>query len=311
MKALRLITIAVLVGITISPYAFGTNVAITSFSGNGILTWTSGLSNAAYRVEWAPSLSASWTDSWQNLVGIQTTALTCSVAVPMFYRVVGQQPPLYSFTDYCPTDPNIHRKKVFESTNFVSLTGDIGTNEITGFKKVPYTSGTIVGVSNQWGFFYVYNDGASVRILGVSDRFISTDTNLTAHPACWRFSSVYDGMIVSQSFYIVKEDLSESEQEDTQAMLIEIQNVTVPAGKYSNSVIFWCLDLKRSFASLDFHGKETEMGLALPTGSETKGYAVTDFEIYGRDTGIIAQGDIEADNGYLNDLTRLRSVLSP
>lgn len=308
MNTSRLINLASMIGFTILPHAFGTNVVITSFSGNGILTWTSSLSNAAYRVEWAPSLSATWTDSWQNLVGIQIATPTCSVPVPMFYRVIAQHPPSYSFSDYFPTDPNIFRKKVFEGTNFVSFASGFITNEIVGFKKVPYLSGTIVGVIDQSQMYY-YNDGFSFRLLGQAGSSVSIDTNLTAHPACWKFSTVYDGMIVSQCFYMVKEDLSEAQQ-ITQHLLTEIQNVTVPAGVYSNAIIHWYLDLNKLFTSMDFHGKETEMGLLLPTGDKTEGYAVTAFEIYGRDTGKIAEGDIDATYGSLKHLIRLRSVLS-
>jgi hypothetical protein len=229
----------------------------------------------------------------------------------MFYRIVAKQPRTYYFPDYLPTDPNIHRKKVFQETNFLSSSSILVTNEIAGFKKARYVSGTIVGVMDIDPGWYYYNSGASARFLGAEGWFASTDTNLTAHPSCWSFSQVYDGMIVSQSYYAVKEDLSEFVGPDTQNILIDVQNVTLPAGTYSNSVIFWYLDLGKPYTTLDFHGKESELGIILPSGSETEGYSVTDFEIYGRNAGLVAGGDIEAISGNLNSLRRLQSVVSP
>lgn len=63
-------------------------VAITSFSGNGILTWTNAQTPSVCHVEWAPSLTSRWSCSWDSLSGILVTNPSCSVAVPMFYRVV-------------------------------------------------------------------------------------------------------------------------------------------------------------------------------------------------------------------------------
>jgi hypothetical protein len=311
MKTQRIMAILGMAGIMALPRAHGTNIVITSFGANGAVTWTTALTNASYGVQWAPNLSApGWTDSWQSLVGILPTGATYTASVPMFYRVVAQQPRLYHLPDWYPADPNVYSRPVFEITNFADSSTSVFTNEITGFRKVPYKSGTIVGVTNLMGDIF-YNDGATLKMLGSGDWFYSTDTNLTAPPAGASVGQVYDGMIVIDSGYGVKEDLSEYEQVNERS-LIEVQTVTVPAGTYSNAIIFWSLDVDKPFTPLDFHGLETEMGITLPTSSKTEGYSVTEFRMYGYRTGLIALGDIQAISGVLtNELGRLKGILPP
>jgi len=232
-----------------------------------------------------------------------------TVKVPMFYRVVGTEPPLFSFPKYFPTDPNVHQRKIFESTNFVASSSVVMTNEILGFKSVPYTSGSIVGVTNSEGWIY-YNSGTEVMMLGFDDAILSTDTNLAAHPDCWSFGAVYDEMTISQSFHIVSEDLSWSESNE-QKIFVQIDDVTIPSGIYSNAIIFWHLDLDKPYASLNFHGEDVIMGIELPDSEQTGGYSVTDFEIYAQTIGTIVAGDVEGISGNLNDIKKLQEVLDP
>jgi formylglycine-generating enzyme required for sulfatase activity len=68
--------------------AFGQAPVITSFQGNGTLTWTNSLTNVSYRVEWASSLDGRWRQSWQSLSSVESlTNRVFRVPVPMFYRV--------------------------------------------------------------------------------------------------------------------------------------------------------------------------------------------------------------------------------
>ncbi|HNX36267.1 MAG TPA: MBL fold metallo-hydrolase [Kiritimatiellia bacterium] len=67
---------------------------ITSFQGDGTLTWNdpgaTGTNN--YAVEWASSLNGNWS-SWQDAAGrLSGLGASGSVAVPMFYRVVATDP---------------------------------------------------------------------------------------------------------------------------------------------------------------------------------------------------------------------------
>jgi len=64
---------------------------ITALSGNGTLSWTNGLTNGAYEVQWSSSLTTggAWTNDWSQLRGIQGTQSLFTIPVPMFYRVKG------------------------------------------------------------------------------------------------------------------------------------------------------------------------------------------------------------------------------
>ena len=68
-----------------------TNVVITSFHGNGQLTWINSDTNLFYRIEWAPSLgdTSLWNASYSALLDLQSPNATVTAPVPMFYRVVG------------------------------------------------------------------------------------------------------------------------------------------------------------------------------------------------------------------------------
>jgi len=77
--------------------SMGQAPVITSFQGNGQLSWTNTVnSNALYRVEWAAQAGGPWYRTFANigsLDGLNATGFT--VAVPMFYRVImaTNQPP--------------------------------------------------------------------------------------------------------------------------------------------------------------------------------------------------------------------------
>ena len=68
---------------------------ITAFPGDGTLSWTNGLANGAYEVQWSSSLTdgGTWTNDWSQLRGIQGTQSVFTIPVPMFYRVKGTSYP--------------------------------------------------------------------------------------------------------------------------------------------------------------------------------------------------------------------------
>lgn len=71
-----------------------TNMVITSFEGNGQLTFTQMEDATEYTVEWASSLDGQWTNTWEHLTHIPTNQTpNITVAVPMFYRVVAAVQP--------------------------------------------------------------------------------------------------------------------------------------------------------------------------------------------------------------------------
>jgi hypothetical protein len=60
---------------------------ITSFHGNGALTWTNEPGGGLFSVEWASSLTGTWFDTWSDLRYVPVTGTTATVQVPIFYRV--------------------------------------------------------------------------------------------------------------------------------------------------------------------------------------------------------------------------------
>ena len=66
-----------------------TNLVISGFSPNGLLTWSNVVPNSTCGVEWASSPAGPWTSTWEHLNEIPTgTNSQLSAYVPMFYRVV-------------------------------------------------------------------------------------------------------------------------------------------------------------------------------------------------------------------------------
>jgi hypothetical protein len=222
------------------------------------------------------------------------------------------------FPDYMPLDPNEHGIKTFEW-----VYGRAGTysSEIGGCETVPYTSGPIAGVEieNCWGLHTALfsNDGTSVKLLGlgnwflwpdsdVCEWFVSTYPDMRDHPSCWSFGQLRDGALIDQgTWYLVAKDAPDWEREADQLLLIGIQDVTVPAGTYADSVVMWWLDASYPFAPLAFHKEESNLGLTLPSRVDTDGYAVTDFEVYAPGVGLIAHGGVDAATGDLADLAVL------
>lgn len=212
------------------------------------------------------------------------------------------------FADYMPLDPNEYGIKTFEWV--YGKEGEY-TSRIGGAETVPYLSGPITGVQiiEDNNTLVGTNDGLIVSFLASSEWILSTDPNLTAHPPAWSFAGLHDDMIIDQGvWYLVKKDMSEWQAVDSQQLLIDIQDVTVPQSHCNNAVIFWYLDTAYSFAPLDFHGKESDLGIILPSSSQAAGYSVTGFDIFAVNTGLIAQGDIDAATGSLNDLAVLKQV---
>ena len=64
------------------------DLVITGFDSGGELRWSHSATSGSYAVEWASSLTGSWSRSWMPLVGMTATGTEHSALVPMAYRVV-------------------------------------------------------------------------------------------------------------------------------------------------------------------------------------------------------------------------------
>ncbi|MBI5017194.1 MAG: hypothetical protein HZB55_17145 [Deltaproteobacteria bacterium] len=217
-----------------------------------------------------------------------------------------------NFADYVPVTPETLCEKTFEWT--LGGTGQV-LEVMNGPGSVPYTSGALAGVwvsSPIGGEDLVSNDGSVVRPLGMLDPwegvyYFSGDCALTSPPAGLSLGTLRDGMLTRWPVSYVTPDLSRCGG-TTDSVLVSIQDVRLRQGTYENAVVFWSLDLKKPFRTLNFAGKEMELGIRLPTAQETRGAAVTEFEIFGEGRGLIAEGDLEASTGQLIELVELTSV---
>lgn len=90
-----------------------TNLVISSFGGNGRLSWSNVQDTTQYSVEWASSLNGVWTNSWSMLSAIPATGSVYTVDVPMFYRLVA----------VTATKLLLHCDGTNGSTNFFDSTG--------------------------------------------------------------------------------------------------------------------------------------------------------------------------------------------
>ncbi len=247
-------------------------------------------------------------------IKLKTCDFLRSLAIAFIITLWTTQAHAIQFPDYFPLDPVGYGVRTYEWT--FGPSGQY-TSEITGTETVPYICGEISGVkiTNTMGVetAIVYNDGINVKFLGaesgVEKYYASTDPCLTCHPSVWSFSTLEDGIVIDQGvYYWVKSDLSAWEMENDQMILIDIQDVTVLHSTYKDAVIWWYLDTDKPFTPLNFYGKESDLGITLPTTSDTAGYSVTDVEIYVFEIGLIAEGGISASTGSLNDLSELKEI---
>ena len=109
--------------------SWAADLAITSFTADGSLTWTNSVSNATYRVEWAGTAQGPWQrfDALTNLSSITATSHVVTVQVPMYYRVAWLDAPPHAGT---------YRYSAAEDGGGLVITGRITlsaqTNPLTG-----------------------------------------------------------------------------------------------------------------------------------------------------------------------------------
>lgn len=130
---------------------------ITSFTGNGVLSWTNGLPDAVYEVQWSASLAdgeVAWTNDWSQLRDIQGTQSVFSVSVPMFYRVKG--------TSY-PETTDLNECYLRYSNALLNAAAALPEEVCTRLRPVaPTTPGT------DWRYFTNWIDGSISRWVRVA-----------------------------------------------------------------------------------------------------------------------------------------------
>jgi hypothetical protein len=80
--------VASIVAALVHSSALAQQPLITSFQGNGQLTWTNIAGTNGFTVQWAPAVTGPWSSNWHALDSIISTGAQTTASVPMFYRVV-------------------------------------------------------------------------------------------------------------------------------------------------------------------------------------------------------------------------------
>jgi len=232
---------------------------------------------------------------------------------PPYIAELKNMTPGLSFADYLPLNKIKHGVKTFENIYGQS---SVYQSYVAETIIVPYTSGHIEAteIVNFWGegsktFFAC--DANSVSLVGwISDsgnvKYVSADQFSSAHPETWTFTDITHGLYVDQgTYWEIDSHLDSNSLETDQALLFTIQDINVPFGHYHDAIVLWWLDKDYDFKPLSFHGKESVLKLISPNAVQTRGYSVTDWEIYGYGTGIIAHGGGDAETGDVPSITVL------
>lgn len=140
------------VGLTFS--VFGENPLISSLGQNGQLGADNLLPGSVASVEWAPSLSGPWTNSWKGLESVVVDSSgRIQVSVPMFYRVRGTPPPPLgraTFTKWVTAFPN--QPGLIASMAGV-VGGDVGTGSYAG-EVLKMSTDAATGVTEIVAFYH-------------------------------------------------------------------------------------------------------------------------------------------------------------
>ncbi len=85
-------TIAVGLGLafTLCQAPAQSDIVIVDATHGGTLTWTAPPALGTFTIEWSPSVTGPWTNSWAALANIPNTGATCTAQLPVFYRVLGR-----------------------------------------------------------------------------------------------------------------------------------------------------------------------------------------------------------------------------
>ena len=84
--------------------------------------------------------------------------------------------------------------------------------------------------------------------------------------------------------------------------LMMIQDATVPYASYANCLISWELDSDFGYIAPNFDGLDADLGIALPTSSETGARALAEFTIFAPGFGTIAYGNVNTATGILGEM---------
>lgn len=222
--------------------------------------------------------------------------------------------------DYLPMDPGVYCTRTLRSTYGPYRQF---TSEIVGQVTVPYSSGAVTGslFTGDWTegvTLGISNDGTTVH-WGIlleptpGDLWYGTsDCALSSFPSGWSFGTIADNTVRDLGILrVVKPDFSACEtDQNSELVLLDIQDVKVLQGLYQDAVILWGLSNNQEdeYVPPDFKGREQALKIVPPSLGETQNHALRYFLIFGVDAGVIAGGEIDVDSGDLTNMYELASV---
>ena len=200
-------------------------------------------------------------------------------------------------SNYFPTNPHQFGIRVY----YWYDDEEYGIAYIGGTETVPYASGAIEAtklfLEDEEIGFYVDRRELWLGVTG-DDYYVSADCAMTGFPFPVA-GKVWDGMYVDirgLPAWLVSKDGSGCVPMpgNDRITLFKIDDVNILGERYNNALILWSLE-PGGFQPLDFGGYEEEWGITLPTAAETRGNAVDGFLIFGFHKGIVALGEVSAD----------------
>jgi hypothetical protein len=200
-------------------------VQISSFSANGQLTVSAPV-GSDFSVEWSPVLGAGavWSDRWDFLTAVRSTNTTTKLGVPMFYRVScytnGLLWPLKPGSSFVFAVSNALGETTMQSVKslgkcyvpeFTNHYGVLSLDEVPVSGGTP--GGTVLARSDDTGVWVLYNPHTHFEAL--------------------EFFRGTVGMAMTNG-------------ENIRIEIEAVENVTVPAGTFTNCIRFRKTDLSSS-----------------------------------------------------------------
>ena len=207
--------------------------------------------------------------------------------------------------DYYVVDPAAYGTKTY--TWSFGNTGTF-TSQVTGTRTIAYGNGqsyTGARITNEDGEsnILVYRDATHVQLLATDEFIASEDAAMMAPASRFSYGAFNSGDITELTgFYAISGGTATYHYEANNYSLWDIQSVTVPQGVFTNCLIEWGLDGNYGYSTPDFGGRETLLGISLPSSAKTGGRGITAFVIHAPGVGLIAGGDVQAVSGTLNNL---------
>ena len=227
----------------------------------------------------------------------------------------------FAFSDYAPLIPGLYGNKTY-------ITGDGPiVSQIVGTEVVPYTP-PIVGATMTLGSNSLGLASHDKKVWWLKSGgyvFSRVPGAYSAYPESAIIGRLHDGMILDMTggerlWLVNASDPGDWEEVNTGygdsfVLLIQVQDVRLPDRHvsdnwpthkgdfkwhtYKDAIFMWALEPNRPDLEfqLDFDGLDEILGIQLPTAEDTNGWAIDGVLVWGKNVGVLFQGDIHLETG--------------